>query len=310
MCVWCFSVIIEEVGVFVNKNCVLCDSLSKKVLTYSPTSCIIPLYSQYGIKSCKALNIEKFKGRSSKMKIAKKVLAVVMAVAMIAALSAMAFAADKATIALKASEPADGIITVTLAVKNGQDFATSQVEPEFDATALEFVPATKKADFAQCKDFLDMAAAGNQTLLQPNTTEAAKGKIIVAFGFTEVLDDLAGYGLDSDINDFNIATMKFKVLKNDVDASIAVKGQVTIGDKENAKTHDIAETYVVAKSTVTGTTKAADVATTKAAEGEKTTKPANPNTGDQKTGDNMALAAAAGVVVLAGAAFIISKKRK
>ncbi len=244
------------------------------------------------------------------MKIAKKVLAVVMAVAMIAALSAMAFAADKATIALKASEPADGIITVTLAVKNGQDFATSQVELEFDATALEFVPATKKADFAQCKDFLDMAAAGNQTLLQPNTTEAAKGKIIVAFGFTEVLDDLAGYGLDSDINDFNIATMKFKVLKNDVDASIAVKGQVTIGDKENAKTHDIAETYVVAKSTVTGTTKAADVATTKAAEGEKTTKPANPNTGDQKTGDNMALAAAAGVVVLAGAAFIISKKRK
>ena len=42
------------------------------------------------------------------MKIAKKVLAVVMAVAMIAALSAMAFAADsKATVALTAGEPED-----------------------------------------------------------------------------------------------------------------------------------------------------------------------------------------------------------
>ena len=36
----------------------------------------------------------------------------------------------------------------------------------------------------------------------------------------------------------------------------------------------------------------------------------NVNTGDVPTGDNMALAAAFGVVALAGAAFIISKKRK
>ncbi len=35
-----------------------------------------------------------------------------------------------------------------------------------------------------------------------------------------------------------------------------------------------------------------------------------PNTGDKPTGDNMALAAAAGIVALAGAAFVISKKRK
>ena len=55
-----------------------------------------------------------------------------------------------------------------------------------------------------------------------------------------------------------------------------------------------------------------DAAKTDAA---KTTKaPAatqkNPNTGDVPTGDNMALAAAFGVVALAGAAFVISKKRK
>ena len=235
------------------------------------------------------------------MKIAKKVLAVVMAVAMIAALSAMAFAETKATVALTVGEAdADGNIPVTVSLKDAEGFKSGDATITFDPTVLQFVPKTAKMAVEQSKDFKALGDAGNSANLEANDTEAAAGKLIVGFYFKEDLSDLAGWGVDADINNFGVCILKFKALKADVEASIAVEGKLEVGDEKNI---EYKTTAVVSKAAPVTESTPAEVKT----EGESTT---NPSTGDKKTGDNMALAAAAGVVVLAGAAFIISKKRK
>lgn len=238
------------------------------------------------------------------MKIAKKVLAVVMAVAMIAALSAMAFAADsKATVALTAGEPEDGVVSVTVSLKDAEGFKSGDATLTFDPTVLEFVPASKKSDATPCKEFTALGSAGNNSMVQPNSKEAANGKLILGILVADQLSDLADWGVEGDVNNFGVCVLKFKVLKADVEASIAVEGKMEVGDDANVT---FSNTYVIAKASAPVETQPVEVATTVEAD----TKASNPPTGDKTTGDNMALAAAAGVVVLAGAAFIISKKRK
>lgn len=239
------------------------------------------------------------------MKIAKKVLAVVMAVAMIAALSAMAFAADsKATVALTAGEPEDGIVSVTVSLKDAEGFKSGDATLTFDPTVLEFVPASKKSDATPCKEFTALGSAGNNSMVQPNAKEAANGKLILGILVADQLSDLADWGVEGDVNNFGVCVLKFKVLKADVEASVAVEGKMEVGDNANVTFNN---TYVIAKASAPVETKPVEVATTAV---ESDTKASNPPTDDKTTGDNMALAAAAGVVVLAGAAFIISKKRK
>ncbi len=236
------------------------------------------------------------------MKIAKKVLAVVMAVAMIAALSAMAFAETKATIALTVGEAdADGNIPVTVSLKDAEGFKSGDATVTFDPTVLQFVPKTAKMAVETHSDFKALGDAGNSANLEANDTEAAAGKLIIGFYFKEDLSDLAGWGVDADVNNFGVCVLKFKALKADAEASLAVEGKLEVGDEKNI---EYKTTAVVSKAAPVTESTSVEVKT----EGESTT---NPGTGDdKKTGDNMALAAAAGVVVLAGAAFIISKKRK
>lgn len=242
------------------------------------------------------------------MKIAKKVLAVVMAVAMIAALSAMAFAADGTKVVLKAGEiDKDGYIPVTVALKDGIGSKAVKITLSYDADVLEYDSDTDEGT--------DAAALKNTKNNKDNigaTNGTVAGTIEYGYAFANSLLTSAEFAADAargktvDVNseEFSFTVLYFKV-KDTAASSTDIK---IVADIDGAA---IEGTSTLKLKDEPVETKPAEVATTEkatAAEEEKTT---NSPTGDDKnTGDNMALAAAAGVVVLAGAAFIISKKRK
>lgn len=235
------------------------------------------------------------------MKIAKKVLAVVMAVAMIAALSAMAFAADGAQFVLKAGEIADGYMPITIVLKNGVGSKAIKVDLEYDKNVFAF----DYDELAEDASALLNTKKNKDNVSAVNGEEA--GKIQYGYAFaTELLpaadfakDAKPGKTVNVNSDEFAFTTLYFKVLDDKASASnIKISADI-----DGVKLTDSASIKLKDEPVET---KPAEVATTV----EATTKASNPPTGDKTTGDNMALAAAAGVVVLAGAAFIISKKRK
>ena len=236
------------------------------------------------------------------MKIAKKVLAVVMAVAMIAALSAMAFAADGAKIVLKAGEVADGYMPITIALKNGLGAKSIKVDLEYDKAVFAF----EYDEDAEDASALLNTKTNAKNISAVNGEEA--GKIQYGYAFAKELVSAADFAKDAkpgktvEVNsdEFSFTTLYFKVLDDKASASdIKISADI-----DGVKTTDTASIKLKDEAPVE--TQPVEVATTVEAD----TKASNPPTGDKTTGDNMALAAAAGVVVLAGAAFIISKKRK
>lgn len=237
------------------------------------------------------------------MKIAKKVLAVVMAVAMIAALSAMAFAADGAKVVLKVGEiDADGYIPVTIALKNGIGAKAVKIDLEYDKAVFEYDSDSDEGTDAAA---LKLTKNNKDNVGATNGNEA--GKIQYGYAFANSLltseefakDAQRGKTVTVNSDEFTFTTLYFKVLGDAASSEIKISADidgVKISDTASIKLKDEpVETQPV------------EVATTAV---EADTKASNPPTGDKTTGDNMALAAAAGVVVLAGAAFIISKKRK
>lgn len=237
------------------------------------------------------------------MKIAKKVLAVVMAVAMIAALSAMAFAADNTKLVLKTGEvDKDGYLPVTIAVANGVGTKTVDVTLKYDAAVLTYSENTEDdTDAAMLKN---CKSDSNKSNIAAVNGEKA-GEIQYAYAFATTMLSAAEYAADAargktvTVNDkeFTFVTLYFKVA-DDKAANTKIEYTAKLDE-----TTDTGSATAVLKE---------EVVTEAPAVVETTEKVTNPPTGDgdKKTGDNMALAAAAGVVVLAGAAFIISKKRK
>lgn len=246
------------------------------------------------------------------MKIAKKVLAVVMAVAMIAALSAMAFAATPGISAeLGTSKKGDAIVTADVLVKDAEGLKTFDGVLVYDPNVLAIKGNIKQGAIFGAYPEVFGATDGANTPVIDGKKEA--GKVVFGIMFAQQIFSNAEY--NKAIEDNELEGMPA------IDTASVVMGTVTfeIKDASAASTvlkfttldgEVLAETTVKLKDEPVET-KPAEVATTEkatAAEEEKTT---NSSTGDDKnTGDNMALAAAAGVVVLAGAAFIISKKRK
>ncbi len=245
------------------------------------------------------------------MKIAKKVLAVIMAVAMIAALSAIAFAADGASLVLETAGLEDDTIAVTIVAKNGAGLETIDVNIKYDNTALTVKKAVTYGEF---KDAYEKQFG--ETVLAAANTAIAADAVKVNVGFQEHLysnDEYAALVKDYEVENaiavdaakVEIATVKFAVKEGTKAENVTFELiDNATGEKINTLTVTlVAPTDPVAPTKEETTTKKVEPTTEKVTE-------KNANTGDQKTGDNMALAAAAGVVVLAGAAFIISKKRK
>lgn len=247
------------------------------------------------------------------MKIAKKVLAVVMAIAMIGCLTAMAFAADGAKIVFNVNEPdAKGIVYVDV------NFVNCEGLKSFDLVVSDFA-------FTAVKDGDDIAAAGQADNALTYDKNPAEGKISgyfknVLYTTAEWADAADANLADATVSDgANFKAFKIAFKTGDVAEAIAkISGTVAFEGKDNL---EIKDEQIVLKAAAPATEATEATQATEATEAtekgtdatvvteEKPTDNANPND-DVKTGDTMALAAAAGVVALAGAAFIISKKRK
>jgi LPXTG-motif cell wall-anchored protein len=284
------------------------------------------------------------------MKIAKKVLALVMAVAMIASLSAMAFAADGTTLKLVAEKTAKGY-TVTLVAENAEGLETVDGTLTYDATVLQapkkvsdgaFVDAYKEIG-ESCSSAYNLDNAGEVivgiAIAKSIYSDADYAKLVEEFQ----VEDAASITTDS----LELCSLKFTVLDADAkDVKItytdkktgAVASVVlneTVVEPEtttapvaptdpNAPTEPVVPTEPSSEKADDDDKKTTDVVTPDDTKGNKGDKAdgdditgnavptdVNKNTnGNKTTGDNMALAAAASIVVLAGAAFVFTKKRK
>lgn len=241
------------------------------------------------------------------MKIAKKVLALAMAVAMVACFAAMAFAAENKVV-LKATEVVDGKFNVEVTAVDFADLKAGNWDISYDPAVVSCVKADNngKGDFANiANDPVLMAAASGQLQVAYNVIREGDdnkgpetGLIKVGFAFQENLGRA---------EDTVLFTLNFKVVDEEA-ANVELK---LAGDAEG--------TLVVALKAEEETTAAPVETTTEEVPVETTTEeaPSTPEETTNKgvvagpnTGDTGLLAIAAGVVAVAGAAFVVSKKRK
>ena len=219
------------------------------------------------------------------MKLAKKVLACVVVLAIMSTLAISAFAAD-ASLVLSADKSAAEIgdtITVDLSMSNATGLENLGLFVSYDDAVLELA---------------SVASSNDNAIAEQNDA----GDVSVGY-----------MNMNSNSNaDLALAKMTFKVI---AEGNAKITAALITDDNGDA---DIAVVTVGSTSTsisVTGTEKttaapdepsAAPSDTTAAPDGDDTTKPADeiPATGDA------GIAVAAGLVVLAGAAFVASKKRK
>jgi len=242
------------------------------------------------------------------MKIAKKVLALVMAIALVGVMSAVAFAADPQIVVKAALD--DGVVTVTVYAVNAVGMLAVNGKLDVDSSVLEYDYSEEGADAAQMGD-----TKNNSFSYEFNDATGEFGAY-----FKEALPTAAEAaaaakkGKTVAINDANFAlvTLYYNVKEGATADSTAIKFDVT--SKNGVASLTGVGTTVTLKTTPSTpanptTPGATGVPATTAEAGTKKAVPSNSKTGDQKTGDNAALIAAIGVVALAGAAFVISKKR-
>ncbi len=263
------------------------------------------------------------------MKIAKKVLALAMAVAMIASLSAMAFAASIAKDDAKFELVLDGT-DVLLYANNCEGLAAANLVFEFDDTVVEKVRFTSGAD---AKNVNGDNFENNAFTDEKNTSNLAA----VEYGFyfkatlwTTEQFAAEDFSEEANINGakFHVTTIKVTLADGKTAEDLVVKAKASVsfsnGLEGDAKVEEAIESFPInsIEKKEEETTKKEE-ATTKKEEAttkkeEATTKPVTPeketdkgNTGNNKPmGDTGLLAIAAGVVAVAGAAFVVTKKRK
>ena len=237
------------------------------------------------------------------MKIAKKVLAVAMAVAMIACFAAMAFAAD-AKLELTAGEIANGTVKVQLVATDYADFKSADWVLTYDADALTLVtpanpaltnPANGLGDLTLIgTDAVALAAMGGNLITAYNTEKA--GEIQIGFAFKETLASAA-------------ATVLFTVEFTVADGAKNVDIKLANKDGSAVDALVLLEVEETTAAPTTEPTTAAPTTEAPSTPAEVTTAAGNTDKGPS-TGDTGVLAIAAGVVALAGAAFVVTKKRK
>ncbi len=210
------------------------------------------------------------------MKLAKKMLASVIALAMVAALALTAFAAQS-VVSLTATqyEKVGDEITVTVSATGMAGLMSADLEFAYDATALEFLSIKKAADAAY-----DMGVGD----------KVADGQVTWSLMF-----------LESATADSGLAVLTFKVLK---------EGDTTVSVKYNSWDGDGVE--MPADATVTVAQKV--VVTEKPTEAPTaapTTEPGSviePDKDIIQTGD-AGVAAIAGVMAIAAVAFVATRKK-
>lgn len=256
------------------------------------------------------------------MKIAKKVLAVVMAVALVACFSAMAFASelvkDNASIELVL----DGT-DVKLYAKNCENLASANLELKFDPAVVTKVRVVSGDD---AKNVIGDNFENNSFTAEQNTKNLEK--VEYGFYFKACLWSSAKFAEEdlseeANINgeNFHVATFKLTLVdgKTANDVVVGLTGTVSFAnglegaDKVEEKPENFKFVGIEKAAAPVETTTEAPVETTTAApepSKEAPTTAAGKTDGNNKTGDTGVLAIAAGVVALAGAAFVVSKKRK
>lgn len=204
------------------------------------------------------------------MKLAKKMLASVVALALVAAFALTAFAAAP-VVSLTATDAVVGEnVTITVAAKDMAGLESADLEFTYDATALEFV-SVKQAEGAE----FTMALGGNP--------EA--GVATFSFAFVEAAKE-----------DSALCTITFKVLKADATT-------VTLKYNSWGGTEEPAEATVEVKEKVVETT-----APTTEAPAEDTSKAPTTDNKIPQTGE-AGVAAIAGVMALAAVAFVATRKK-
>ena len=223
------------------------------------------------------------------MKLAKKMLACAMALAMVAALALTAFAAAP-VVTLTADQYANvgDTVTVTVSATGMAGLESADLEIHFDATALKYVKAT------QCTG--DMGTG----------KEVSEGVVTWSFFYMEACE------ADSDI-----VKVEFEVLKEG-DANVEVVVLEWVGTEVPAGA-SVVVSQKAAPTTAAPTTEAPTTAapttaapTTAAPTTAEPTEAASeaPTTGDRipQTGE-AGVAAIAGVMALAAVAFVATRKK-
>lgn len=291
------------------------------------------------------------------MKIAKKLLVVVLALAMVSAFAAMSSAAG-ATVSFDVGELENGEAEVVMYLVNAVGLQSGQVNLKYD----------NKVSAIEYEDGADVDGAGKlgNTFLGAFNPAAAAGEAQLGLLFQDELYDTAkwaelaansrkGKDVVIDGSNFEVAVFYIKAtdgavvnvtgeLKMADGTSTDVSTSFTIGtaapETTTAKTTPVETTTAkttpaettTAKTTPAETTTAkttpAETTTAKSSAGETTTAkssstetttakttpskttPGQKTDNGKKTGDNSVLAVMAGVIALAGAAFVVTKKRK
>ncbi len=205
------------------------------------------------------------------MKLAKKMLACAMALAMVAAFALTAFAAAP-VVTLTATEYKNvgDEITITVAATGMTGLEAADLEFAYDAEALEFVKIAKTEDIEA-----DMAAGD----------KVADGVVTWSIVY-----------MDGAEADSGLAVLTFKVLK-DADTTVSVKYNSWAGTDEPAAAEVVVKKFVAPETT----TKAPETTTEFVSEVETTDK--IPQTGE------VGVAAIAGVMALAAVAFVATRKK-
>lgn len=225
------------------------------------------------------------------MKLAKKMLASVIALAMVAALALTAFAATS-SVELVASEAVVGeTMTVTVKASGAEGLESAGLFLEYDSSVLQFVEMTESEE----KTAPNMVEGGEY--------EAGKLSLMAAYtrSATEASVELAVYT-------FNViaegdATISYEVSEwvvNGEDLTDTMSaGQIVVKAAEK-----VVETTTEAPVTTTAEATTAEATTAEATTAEPTEKP-------ESIGDygEAGVAAVAGVMALAAVAFVVTRKK-
>jgi len=226
------------------------------------------------------------------MKLAKKMLACVIALALIGCFASVAFAADaNLTVKVTAGEAKVGQdVEVKIALEKAVGVCAGDLGLKFDPTVLEF----KSSATAQ------QAMLAELTVVHGKATD---GNDEVTVSFTHVESIAADKG-----DSLEIVVFTFKVLKaGDAKLALTINSFAEV-DAEFPEGKDIKDAVKKSVVELTATDGGGNNTTAPSTTGDGTTTTKKPDI--DVTGGEAGLAVAAGLVVLAGAAFVVSKKRK
>lgn len=226
------------------------------------------------------------------MKLAKKVLVLVVALAMISTVAFSAFAASALSIGSAKTEE-DGTVTVTAALSGAAGFQSGTFQLTWDPAVVEYVSQASDVAGAMVEGGKISDGAATVSVIFSNAYES-DGLTLATFTFKAIGEAGAKSPLTLAVLDGDI---------DGIDEPAAATGEIEIIAKET--TAPTTEAPTTAEPTpAEPTTKGNDTPATTAAP-----KPTTPSKVIPKTGD-AGIAVAAALVVLAGAAFVASKKSK